>query len=204
MYASSMRMQLRVLVIATLTACSGETPTSASADPGTEAPSDAADVLVDVPEDVLDDDPTDTPDDLGEPPADDATPLEDAPPAPSADPCEPLGPPEGNIIDVTPDQAVELPGIVLTAPEGSTLLFADGTYNVKGDVWIKTAGLTLRSASGDRDKVILDANYQGGSILVVAASNVTVADMTLSRAYYHGLHFRPPGGAAAHVTDPVA
>jgi len=170
--------------------CAADDADVASSPEDVTPPADTATPDDDVP-------PMDTADDTGPPP-------EDTPVVSGQDPCPALGPAEGNIIEVTPDQAVDLPGIVLTAPPGSTLLFADGTYNVNGDIWITIDSLTLRSASGDRDKVILDANYTGGSVIVVAASNVTIADMTLRRAYYHGLHFRPPASAAAHVMNPVA
>jgi hypothetical protein len=49
-------------------------------------------------------------------------------------------------------------------------------------------GVTLRSASGDRESVILDGNYLTTEIIQIVASGVTVADLTLREAYYHPIH----------------
>ena len=40
--------------------------------------------------------------------------------------------PGGTELEVTPDQADELPGIVRDAPAGSTILLADGIYRMTG------------------------------------------------------------------------
>jgi hypothetical protein len=48
--------------------------------------------------------------------------------------------------------------------------------------------VTLRSASGDRDAVILDGQYTSTEVITVAASDVTIADLTIRRAATHGIH----------------
>lgn len=104
---------------------------------------------------------------------------------------------------MTPDQAGELPNIVAAAASGSTIALADGVYDLSAAALLHftTPGVTLRSASGDRDAVVLEAGYGIGEIALISASDVTIADVTLARAFYHPIHVT--GGAAAnseHVT----
>jgi hypothetical protein len=80
---------------------------------------------------------------------------------------------------------------VNSAQPGDTILIADGSYNLGQHgfyLWIDTSNVTLRSASGDRAAVILDDNYFGSEIITVAASGVTVADLTIMRAGTHPIH----------------
>jgi hypothetical protein len=121
-----------------------------------------------------------------------------APSARAAELCPALPPPTGNVVDVTPAQAGQLAAIVAGARSGDTIRLADGTYALDGDVLLfATPGVTLRSASGDRDAVVLDGNYQGGNLVAIVASNVTVADLTLRRSWHHLVHVTPQ---SAHVT----
>jgi hypothetical protein len=48
--------------------------------------------------------------------------------------------------------------------------------------------VTLRSASGNREAVIIDANYASGEIALISASDVTIADVTLREATWHPIH----------------
>jgi uncharacterized repeat protein (TIGR01451 family) len=103
-----------------------------------------------------------------------------------------LPPPAGTVTDVYPAQAGELRRIVADASPGDTILLHDGTYNLDGGyIWIRTPGLTLRSASGNREAVIIDGSYATTEIITIAASNVTVADLTLRRAATHPIHVTP-------------
>ena len=107
-------------------------------------------------------------------------------------PCAPLPPPSGTVIDVTPAQAGQLASIVSGAPAGSTIRLADGTYALGGAlVNLRAPGVTLRSLSGNAAAVVLDNDYQGGDLLAVTASNVTVADLTVRRAWFHPIHVAP-------------
>src|SRR5262245_50720029 len=118
------------------------------------------------------------------------------PAAAQTSPCAPLPPPSGTIIDVTPAQAGQLASIVSGAPAGATVRLADGVYALGGAlVNLRAAGVTLRSLSGNAAAVVLDNNYQGGDLLAVTASNVTVADLTVQRAYFHPIHVAPATGA---------
>jgi hypothetical protein len=128
----------------------------------------------------------------------------------TADPCAPLPPPSGPVIDVGPAQAGALAGIVSGAAAGTTIRLADGTYTLGGaHLYFRNPGLTLRSLSGNAAAVVLDNAYQGGDLIGVAASNVTIADLTVRRAFFHPIHVAPDGapltGALVHnvrVLDP--
>lgn len=103
--------------------------------------------------------------------------------------CPPLAPPSGNTIIV--DTEAKIYTAVNQAEAGDTILVADGTYNLGAAgryIWIDVPDVTLRSFSGDRDAVILDDNYQGSEVITIAASNVTVADLTIKRARTHAIH----------------
>ncbi|MCB9570055.1 MAG: right-handed parallel beta-helix repeat-containing protein [Myxococcales bacterium] len=115
-----------------------------------------------------------------------------------SDPCPPLPAADGPTIEVSPDQAGELPGIVQDAAPGTTILFADGTYDLGTVLHVTKPGLSLRSASGDRDAVILDGGYNTGEVVLVQADDVTIADMTLQRAIWHPIHVT---GADDHTIE---
>jgi len=124
-------------------------------------------------------------------------------------PCPPLPPPGG--VTVTVNTVAELDSAVDAAAPGDTILIADGTYDLNGVyLWVDTPGVTLRSASGNRDAVILDGNYLTTEIVVVAASDITIADLTLREATYHPIHVSSTNEADTlntliynvHVVDP--
>jgi hypothetical protein len=93
----------------------------------------------------------------------------------------------------------QLVSAVNGAAPGRTVRVADGTYNLNGQyLRIAAAGVTLRSASGNRSAVVLDGNYATTEIVQVVASNVTVADITLREAYYHPIHVMSQAGS--HTT----
>ncbi len=103
--------------------------------------------------------------------------------------CPPLPPPSGATVSVSSEQ--ELWSAVNNASQGTTILIADGTYNLAAQgyyLWIDTPGVTLRSANGDREAVVLDDSYQGSETITVAASDVTIADLTIKRARTHPIH----------------
>ena len=125
--------------------------------------------------------------------------------------CTPLPPPTGNIVSVSTEAG--LWNAVNSSLPNTTILLADGTYNLGQNghyVWITTPNLTLRSASGNREAVILDDNYSATEIVTIAASNVTVADLTIKRAGTHPIHVVTSSGANTlntliynvHLIDP--
>lgn len=125
--------------------------------------------------------------------------------------CDPLPPATGAVIEVGPAQVAELQGIVGNAVTGDTILLEDGTYDLNGAyLQFTTPGVTLRSKSGNREMVVLDGGYASAEIAAVGASDVTIADITLARAFYHPIHVSPAGDADitntliynVHVIDP--
>jgi hypothetical protein len=103
--------------------------------------------------------------------------------------CTPLPMPTGEIITVTPSQTADLPSIVADAPSGSTILLTDGTYALNGaHIWMSRADVTIRSASGNRQEVVLDGNYASTEVITIAASDITIADITITKARTHAIH----------------
>ncbi len=122
-----------------------------------------------------------------------------APAAAGQPACDPLPPPPGTVIEVFPDDADTLRGVVAAAAAGTTVLLHDGFYDMSGGdagyrLAFDTAGVTLRSASGDRDAVVLDGAYGTNELISIYASDVTVADLTLKRAYDHPIHMSGSAG----------
>lgn len=117
------------------------------------------------------------------------------PPAPAFG-CPPLPAPgpEQTIIDVDPSMADALPDIVRNATSGTTIRLADGTYLMSAPdegnrrLQFRNPGVTLRSASGDRDAVVIDGEYMTNEMLFISADDVTIADITITRAVDHPIH----------------
>jgi hypothetical protein len=101
--------------------------------------------------------------------------------------CPPLPPPSAPLVHVS--SVAELQAAVNSASSGTTILVADGVYALDGAyLRFATAGVTLRSASGNRGAVVLDGNYLTTEIVQIVASGVTIADLTLREAEYHPIH----------------
>jgi len=112
-------------------------------------------------------------------------------------PCTPLPPPVGPTIERYPADADNLRATIAGAAPGTTILLHDGFYDMSGGDSIhrlvfSNPGLTLRSFSGDREGVILDGGYVTGELLSIQASDTTIADISLRRAYYHPIHASGP------------
>lgn len=135
-------------------------------------------------------------------------------PASAQTPCAPLPPPAGPIIEKFPADAGNLRATVAGAASGTTILLHDGYYDMSGGdsthrLIFSTPGLTLRSVSGNREAVVLDAGYVTGELLSIQASDTTIADLTLMRAYYHPIHASGPDTPIngilihnVHIIDP--
>jgi hypothetical protein len=101
--------------------------------------------------------------------------------------CPQLPPPSETIIKV--DTVEQLQHAVRNAIPGTTILVADGTYNLDGICLVfNVPDVTLRSASGDRAAVVLDGAYKSRAIAQIYASRVTIADLTMRRADKHVIH----------------
>jgi len=120
-------------------------------------------------------------------------PLYDMARHPQGGVCTPLPPAGGRVVRVA--RADQLVRAVAEAGRGTTILVADGTYRLDGAfLRFATPGVTLRGASGRREAVVLDGGYASAEIVQILASDVTVADLTLTRAYDHPIHVMPAGG----------
>ena len=112
--------------------------------------------------------------------------------------CPPLPPPTGTVVRVSTVAA--LVAAVNNAASGTTILLADGTYALDGGyLRFEIPGVTLRSASGNKEAVVLDGNYLTTEIIQIVASGVTVADLTLREAYYHPIHVM--SGPGSHTLN---
>ena len=119
-------------------------------------------------------------------------------------PCSPLPQPSGPIIEKWPTDAGNLRATIAGAAAGTTILLHDGFYDMSGGdsshrLIFSTPGLTLRSASGNREAVILDGGYVTGELVSIQASDTTIADITLSRAYYHPIHASGPDAPIENI-----
>ena len=102
-----------------------------------------------------------------------------------------------------------LRNVILNANSGDTILLEDGTYtfaesdgeNYTG-IYVTTPEITIRSLSGDPNSVILDSNYvphgDESGLVTIAAPNVTISGMTLSRSIFHLIHIWN-GGNNVHI-----
>ena len=129
-------------------------------------------------------------------------------------PCAPMPPPSGPTIVKSPSDADNLRATILGADTGTTILLHDGFYDMSGGdsshrLVFSTPGLTLRSVSGNREAVILDGGYVTGELVSIEASDTTIADLSLTRAYYHPIHISGPNTPIdnilihnVHIIDP--
>ncbi len=98
----------------------------------------------------------------------------------------PLPRPGGTIIEVSDVQQLIL--ALREVEPGQTILMADGHYMMPRYVQIATDNVTLRSASGHRERVIIDgAESRHGELLGISAcSGVTIADLTIQNIKWNG------------------
>ena len=107
--------------------------------------------------------------------------------------CAALPAPTGAVIDVTPSQVGSLQAILDAAQSGHTIQLADGLYSLSSTLVMRVPGVTLRSKSGNRLGVVLDGRYAVGDVLLVQKSDVTIADLTVTRSNWHLVHVAPDG-----------
>lgn len=94
--------------------------------------------------------------------------------------------PKGTVVEVS--TVGELVGALEHAECGQTIRLADGHYPMPRYVEVRADDVTVRSASGDRQRVILDgAESRHGELLGFRnCSGVTVADLTIQNVRYNG------------------
>ncbi len=98
----------------------------------------------------------------------------------------PLPKPSGQIIEVSSVQ-----GLVKAVDEikpGGTILLADGHYMMTNYIEIKADNVSLRGASGHRERVVIDGakSRHGELVGVRGCSGVTIADLTIQNIQYNG------------------
>lgn len=107
----------------------------------------------------------------------------------------PLPPPQGPVIRVS--TVDELFAAAEKVPPGGTILLADGHYLLPRYFELHTDGVTLRSVSGRRDRVVLDG-AQSRHIELVGirkATGVTIADLTIQNIRANGFKINSDLGA---------
>jgi hypothetical protein len=98
----------------------------------------------------------------------------------------PLPPPAGQVIRVaTVDELFRAADVVRP---GGTILLEDGHYMMPRYFELRTDNVTLRSASGRRDRVVLDGTQSrhGELVGITGCSGVTIADLTIQNVKYNG------------------
>lgn len=97
-----------------------------------------------------------------------------------------LPPPEGQVIRAATVE--ELFEAAKQVRPGGTILVEDGRYLMPRYFELNTDRVTLRSASGDRDKVVLDGieSRHGELVGLRACSDVTIADLTIENIRHNG------------------
>jgi hypothetical protein len=76
-----------------------------------------------------------------------------------------------------------------------TVNIAAGTYNLTSRLNVYDHHLTIQGATGNRDDVVLvgggmNTNASPTEIIDLHTDDVTIRDLTLKEAYYHGIHVR--------------
>lgn len=109
--------------------------------------------------------------------------------------CPPLAPPDARqrLERVKSGDVQMLRQALAKATPHTTILIADGVYTLQPQEFleINAAHVTLRSASGKREAVVIT----GGSInLIVNSDDVTIADLTLSNPKFHTIQVRGEKG----------
>lgn len=106
----------------------------------------------------------------------------------------PLPPATSNRAEVSTVE--ELIRAVEGAEPGQTILVAEGHYLLPRYIEIRADGVTLRGASGRRERVVLDgARSMHGELLGFrGCSDVTVADLTIQNIRYNGFKVNSDSG----------
>jgi hypothetical protein len=98
----------------------------------------------------------------------------------------PLPRPRGQTIEVSNVQ--ELIGAIEEVKPGGTILLTDGHYMMPHYIELKTNDVSLRGASGHRERVVIDGvrSRDGELIGITGCSGVTIADLTIQNTLHNG------------------
>ncbi len=118
--------------------------------------------------------------------------VPDAPWFPKA---PPLPAPTGQVIHVK--SVEQLAAACRDVKPGGTIMIADGHYRMTRYIEITADDVTVRGASGDRNKVVLDgATSRHGELLgITGCAGVTVADLTVQNVKWNGIKINSDRGA---------
>lgn len=107
----------------------------------------------------------------------------------------PLPKPTGEVIQAATVE--ELFAAARDVKPGGTILIADGHYRIPRYFEIATDNVTVRGASGNRDKVVLDAagSRHGALLGVTGCEGVTIADLTIQNVKFNGIKINSDRGA---------
>ena len=104
-----------------------------------------------------------------------------------------LPPPTGEVLRI--DSVDRLESAVRNLRPGSTILLADGTYALSRTIVLTADGVTIRSESGRRERVVLDGGGTLGEMLTLrGCSGVTVADLTVQNVRSNGIKLDSDSG----------
>ncbi len=90
---------------------------------------------------------------------------------------------------------------VENAAPGATILVADGHYALPRFLVVRTSNVTLRGASGDRNKVVFDGSKlkHGEAVGVYGASDVTFAHFTVRNVKWNGIKIGAEKGGVHRI-----
>ncbi len=111
----------------------------------------------------------------------------------------PLPPPTGRVIRVRQDLPL-LPA-VSAATSGTTIIVSPGAYLISSPPEFDVPGVTIRGATGNPDDVVLLCTIPGAQETAeygahVNVNNITIADLTISAPWYHGIQIRGENDAS--------
>lgn len=105
----------------------------------------------------------------------------------------PLAKPAGPIVRAT--SVDELYAAAREIEPGGTILVADGHYRLPRYFELRADNVTLRSESGQRDRVILDGQGRLGELVgITGCWGVTIADLTVQNVKWNGIKLNSDRG----------
>lgn len=108
--------------------------------------------------------------------------------------------PHATVVEAGPGD--DLAARVRGAASGTTVLLRPGVYRLGAALQFTRDDVTLRSATGRREDVVLDGDAAGAGapsgftaeIIAVSASRITLADLSVRHARHHAVHAYAPAG----------
>ena len=99
--------------------------------------------------------------------------------------CTPWPAATGATVSATPSD--NLQALIDGLATGDTLSLASGTYPLAAPLVLATEGITLRSATGNRDDVLLDGEGVATALVEIVGDHISVVSMTLTNALDDGV-----------------